>query len=75
MARFSLNQQIDELEREQRERRNVYARLVASGKLRQSVAEFQTERLAAAIRTLQWLEKHEQIIRERCPDLFPQGDR
>jgi len=69
-ARHSLAQQIDEIQRELRTRDDVYPRLVASRKLRDSHAEFQMGRLKAALKTLQWLERHLPLIRERCPELF-----
>jgi len=48
----SLTQQIEELERELWLREGVYARQVAAGKMRASVAEFHLARLRAARDTL-----------------------
>lgn len=61
--KISLNQQIDELDREIEQRRTVYPRLVAQGKLRESIAAYQTDRLKAARTTLAWLAEHETTIR------------
>lgn len=61
--KISLAQQIDEIDRELAARKDVYARLVATGKMRQSIAEFQTTRLTAARATLAWLAEHETEIR------------
>jgi hypothetical protein len=60
---ISLNQQIDEVERELKMRRDVYPRQVNSGKLRQSMADYQMERMAAVLNTLQWLQRNEQKVR------------
>lgn len=53
---ISLNQQIDEVERELRMRSEVYARWIASGKMRKSIAEFHMERMRAVLDTLKRLE-------------------
>jgi hypothetical protein len=63
--KFSLNQQIDEIDRELEQRRDVYPRLVATRKLRESHAKFQTERLEAARATLVWLQQNESFIKQR----------
>lgn len=62
--KISLNQQIDEINRELGERKHVYPRLVSGGKLRESVAAYQVARLEAARTTLQWLAENETEIRE-----------
>jgi predicted nucleic acid-binding protein len=62
---ISLRQQIEELDRELEQRARIYARLVSSGKLRQSLADFQIARLAAARDTLVWLVEHESTIKQR----------
>jgi len=62
-VRVSLAQQIDEVQRELRARRDVYARLVASGKMRQSIADFQMQRLEAVLKTLEWFQRNEDKIR------------
>jgi len=64
MTKISINQQIDEVERELLYRQDVYARLVSSGKLRQSVADFQLDRMKAVLKTLQWLQTNEVRIKE-----------
>jgi hypothetical protein len=50
---ISINEQIDEVKRELAQRERVYARLVASGKLRQSIADYQTTRMRAVLETLE----------------------
>jgi|SoiMetStandDraft_5_1073268.scaffolds.fasta_scaffold637579_2 hypothetical protein len=59
----SLNQQIDEVKRELAKRDEVYPRQVQTGKLRQSIADFQVERMRAVLKTLEWLQAHEQQIK------------
>ena len=61
--RPSLSRQIAEIRRELVERERVYPRLVASGKLRRSVADYQTESLAAALDTLEWCQRNAEVIR------------
>jgi hypothetical protein len=56
---LSLAQQIEEIDYELGQRRGVYGRLVASGKMRQAVADYHMHRLEAARRTLDWLAQHE----------------
>lgn len=63
--RVSLAQQIEELERERKLREGVYPRQVASGKLRQSVADYQIARLEAAKASLAWLAENEFTIKQR----------
>ncbi len=63
MKKVSLSQQIDEVAREILIRAEVYPRQVAQGKLRQSIADYQVERLKAALVTLQWLRDNETDIR------------
>ncbi len=53
---ISLAQQIEEVERELGLRKGVYARAVASGKMRQSVADYHMQRLRAVLETLQRLQ-------------------
>lgn len=60
---ISLAQQIEEIEREIELRAGVYARAVASGKMRQSIAEFHTARIAAACATLKWVQRNEVAIK------------
>lgn len=61
--KFSLNQQIEEIEREVRLRESVYPRQIAEGKMRQSIADYHLGRLKAALATLQWVRDHEAAIR------------
>lgn len=63
MSRISLAQQLDEIDRELAQRASVYPRLVSGRKLRQSVANFQVDRLKAARASLQWLADHEDTIK------------
>lgn len=63
--KISIAQQIDEIDRELMQRREVYPRLVAGGKLRQSVADYQVARLQAARDTLTWLAVNDRRIRQR----------
>jgi hypothetical protein len=62
---ISLRQQLEELDRELEQRARVYPRLVSSGGLRQSLADFQMGRLKAARDTLAWLLEHELTIKQR----------
>ena len=61
--KFSIGAQIEEVERELGERKRVYANLVASRKMRQSIADFQMARMEAVLATLQWLQANELDIR------------
>jgi hypothetical protein len=60
---ISLNQQIDEVKRELKMRSEVYPHMVKSGKLRQSVADYQVERMRAVQKTLEWLQRNEEKVR------------
>lgn len=71
MKRVSLDQQIDELRRELRVREG----LTKWGGFTVSQAQFCTGRHHAALRTLEWLRQHRDLIRERCPELFGDGAR
>lgn len=55
-VKFSLAQQIEEVERELLLRRRVYQHQVASGKMRQSIADFHLGRMQAVLDTLRELE-------------------
>ena len=63
--KFSLTAQIDEIDRELALRRDVYPRLVATKKLRESHAKYQMDRLLAVRATLVWLSENESIIKQR----------
>jgi hypothetical protein len=64
-VKISLTAQLAEIDRELEQRKDVYARLVATRKLRQSHADFQMERMHAARATLQWLADNENLIKQR----------
>lgn len=63
--RISLNQQLEELDRELQQRGQVYPRLIAQGKLRQSIADYQLARLCAIRESIKWLADHEAMIKQR----------
>lgn len=50
--KFSIEQQIEEVERELKMRESAYPRWVRSGKLRQSIADYQMDRMRAVLDTL-----------------------
>jgi hypothetical protein len=54
---FSLAQQIEEIEREIRLRREVYPRMVSNGRMKKSVADYHLARMVAVLGTLQTLQK------------------
>jgi len=56
MTEFSLAAQIAEVEREIKMRRDVYARQVANGKMRQSIADYHIGAMEAVLETLRQLE-------------------
>ena len=60
---ISLNQQIDEVKRELALRSEVYPRRINSGKMKQSLADYQTVRMQAVLRTLEWLQRNEAKVR------------
>ena len=60
---FSIIQQIEEVEREIKLRRDVYPRMVLSGKMRQSIADYHMQRMEAVLRTLEWLRDNEAKIK------------
>ena len=66
MKRVSLNQQIEEIDRELA----VRGRLTRWGSMTESQCAFCTQRLDAAGRSLRWLKANERLIRARCPELF-----
>lgn len=63
--RFSLAQQIEEIEREIAMRLEVYPRQVTRGTMRQSVADMHIDRMRAVLITLQWFQKHEAKLRAK----------
>jgi hypothetical protein len=62
---IDLKQQIDEVQRELALRKNVYPRLVASGKMTQEDADMHCERLRAVLATLEWLQVNKDVIKHR----------
>ncbi|MDR6952644.1 hypothetical protein J2X65_002003 [Ancylobacter sp. 3268] len=67
--RLSIGQQIEELETTRDERKVQFDQRVARRQLGMSLAQYRTDRFEAALRTLRWLERHEAMIRQRCPEL------
>lgn len=63
--KHSLSSQIAEIDRELAQRAEVYPRMVATRKLRESHAKFQTEKLQAVRATLVWLSENEIAIKEK----------
>jgi hypothetical protein len=63
--KFSLTAQIAEVDRELEQRKQVYARLVSTRKLRQSHADFQMGHMQAVRDTLLWLSENERTIKHR----------
>ncbi|CAA0087024.1 Uncharacterised protein [Starkeya nomas] len=59
--RVALGQQIEEVG------------IIARRKMGPSLAEYRTRRLEAVKRTLLWLQRHEDMLRQRCPEMF--GER
>jgi hypothetical protein len=62
-VKINLAQQIREVERELRQRRSSYPRLVDRGTMRQAEAGYAMRAMEAALRTLRWLETNEIVIR------------
>jgi hypothetical protein len=62
-VKISLAQQIEEVEAELGQRAGVYQRLVVAGKMRESVAEYKTNRMKAVRETLLWLADNEEAVR------------
>lgn len=62
--KVSIHAQIEEVEYELQQRKEVYARLVASRKMRQSVAELHIARMEAVRGTLIWLRNNGPKIRD-----------
>lgn len=61
--KYSLIAQIAEVKRELALRGGVYPGRVAAGKMRESEAEMHVDIMANVLDTLQWLEKHESIVK------------
>ncbi|CAA0128953.1 Uncharacterised protein [Starkeya nomas] len=71
--RVALGQQIEEVGTTLDERRADYDHKIALRKMGPSLAEYRTRRLEAVKRTLLWLRRHEDVLRQRCPEMF--GER
>ena len=63
MSKISIDQQIDEVDRELKKRVEVYPRQVSSGKLRQSIADYQVKRMEAVKATLEWVRDNQDALR------------
>jgi hypothetical protein len=55
MGKFSLSQQLEEVERELALRSRVYPRMVSKGQIRQSEAEYHMQRMESVAETLRGL--------------------
>jgi hypothetical protein len=65
---ISIREQIDEVKRELAQRERVYARLVANGKLRQSLADYQMQRMQAVLGTLERVQSLPLMFMDRRTD-------
>lgn len=63
--KISLHAQIEEIDYELGQRRNVYARIASSDPKRRSELDYHVLRLEAVRDTLLWLQQHEALIRQR----------
>lgn len=61
--KISLTSQIQEVEREIAQRRDVYPRMVAARQIKQSLADYQMHRIEAVLATLKWLQANEAAIK------------
>lgn len=62
MTQFSLEQQLEEVEREIALRNRVYPTMIAKGRMRESVAQYHTGRMHAVAETLR------RLIQQRSPN-------
>lgn len=62
---ISLDQQISEVRRELALRSAVYPGLIAKKKMRQGEADLHVARMAAVLKTLEWLAVNETEIKEK----------
>jgi hypothetical protein len=69
MRKFSLQQQVEEVERELRLRRDVYARLHTTKPSTRSENEFFMQRMEAVLRTLLYLIKHKDKIVDHIKEM------
>jgi hypothetical protein len=61
--KFTLHQQILEVENELAIRKEVYAKRVAAGKMRQSESDFRMDRMRAVLATLKTLERYAEPVK------------
>ena len=71
MAEFTLQQQIQCVDRELAMRMKVYPRQVSTGKMKHDDAEFHISQMRAVLKTLQWLEKNRAVIIESMDERKP----
>ena len=62
--KFSIAQQIDEVQYELKQRKNVYAKLDRTNPRGKSIREMHMARMRAVLETLEWLRRNEQWIKE-----------
>lgn len=60
---ISIGQQIEEVEREIKQRERVYPRLVSAGKLKSAYADYQVQRMTAVLKTLEWVRDNRDALR------------
>lgn len=60
--KFSIDQQIGEVDYELRQRAGVYARAVSKGSMRQSEADYHVEGMKAVLATLEWCRDNRETI-------------
>lgn len=65
IRKISIGQQIEEIDYELAQRRQVYPRIASSGGRKASELEFHVQRLEAVRATLTWLQEHEALIKQR----------
>jgi hypothetical protein len=64
MIKITLNLMVQEVGYELKKRRDVYPRLVSSGKERQTICDYHMELMEGVDRTLRWLRDNEALVRE-----------
>lgn len=67
-VKISIGQQIEEVRRELDQRARVYPRLIDMKKLKRTHADYQTARLEAVLRTLEWLRDNQDKIKAMSGD-------
>lgn len=63
--RYSLAQQIEEVELELKLREEVYRRRCATGRMKTSMADYRMARMQSVRDTLVWLQQHEDRIKRK----------